>query len=185
LGQEGEPAVKRALLGCMAVLALVGSPIHNVRAQGGTSRILTQEEIRKFLPDRVPMETESIAVDPKTSAALEFPDKTRLAVAALDPAGLSNEMRQKYQFVIISETRLKLDRWNIPAGMCGVALDPDKGADAPTRALTLRDFLGSELDRLILKLDPGAPEAQVLLTPKGPNGFELRFGKYVVSGTQK
>lgn len=177
--------MKRVLLGCLAVLVMVGSSIRLVPAQEGTCRLLTPEEARKFLPDRVPMETESIAVDSKTCVALQFPDKTRIAVAALVNAGLSNEMRQKYQYVFISETRVRLDRWNIPAGMCGVALEPEKGADAPARTLIVRDFLGAEVERPVLKLDPNAPDARVSLTPKGPNGFELRFGKYVISGTQR
>ena len=177
--------MKRVLLGYLAVLVMVGISIRLIPAQEGTCRLLTPEETRKFLPDRVPMETDSIAVDSKICSALQFPDKTRIAVAVLVTAGLSNEMRQKYQYVFISETRIRLDRWNIQAGMSGLAFEPAKGTDAPTRVLIVRDFLGAEVDRPVLQLDPNAPDLQVSLTPKGPTGFELRLGKYVISGVQR
>ncbi len=177
--------MRRALLGMLAVLILGGGALRDVLAQGESCRLMTLEEIRKFLPDRVPMEAESIALDSKYTSALQFPDKSRFAVAALVTSGLSGEMRQKYQYVFIAESRLRLDKWNIPAGMIGFALEPEKSPGAPARVMVIRDFMGAELERPVLRLDPGAADNQVVLAPKGTNGFELRIGKYLISGIQR
>jgi len=95
-------------------------------------------------------------------------------------------MRQKYQFVFVSETRVRLDRWNVPAGMVGMGFEPAKDENAPTRVLIARDFTGNEIERIIFRLDPNAKEASVIsFTPKGPRDFELRIGRYVIQGTQR
>jgi hypothetical protein len=177
--------MRRMLLGAQAVMFIAGGLLCYALAQGEMCRVLTQEEGRRFLPDRVPMESDSIQVDSKNFAALQFPDKSRFAIALLVNSGLSSEMRQKYQFVLISETRLRLERWNIQAGMSGIALEPGKTPDAPTRVMIVRDFIGTETERAILKLDPSAPEAPLSIVPKGPTSFELRIGKYSISGSQR
>lgn len=177
--------MRRILLGVLAVMFVVGGSFCYLSAQGEMCRLLNQDETRKFLPDRVPMESDLVALDSKNCSALQFPDKSRMAIAVLLKSGLSSEMQQKYQYLLISETRLKLDKWNLPAGMAGIALEPEKDKDAPTCTMIVRDFMGAELDRLTLKLDSSAPETTISLTPKGPNSFELRIGKYTISGMQR
>ncbi len=176
--------MRRVLLGVFAVV-LAGGASCRAQAQGEGARLLTPEELRKFLPDRVPMESELIALDAKYSCAMQFSDKTRLGVAALVTSSLSGDMRKKYQYVFIAETRLKLDRWYLPAGMTGFSLEPESSPGAAARTMVVRDFMGSELERPVLKMDPGAADAQILLAPRGPNGFELHIGKYLISGTQR
>ena len=177
--------MRSILLGVLTVMFIWEGALCHAQTQGEICRLLTPQEAWRFLPDRVPMEAETIAVDTKNYVALQFPDKTRIAVAALVGSGLSNEMRQKYQYVFVFETRLKLDQWNLPAGMCGVSILPDKSQDAQTRTMVVRDFLGAEVERLVLKLDPSAPDVALSLTPTGANSFELRMGKYLISGKQR
>jgi len=177
--------MKRMMVAAQAIVIISVGLLCHAFPQGDMCRILTQDEGRRFLPDRVPMESESIQVDSKNFAALQFPDKTRFAIAGLLNSGLSSEMRQKYQFVLISETRLRLDRWTVQAGMNGMALEPDRTADAPTRVLVVRDFMGAETERVTLKLDPSASDAPFLVEPKGPTSFELHIGKYSISGSQR
>jgi hypothetical protein len=173
------------MVAVQAVVIIAGGLLCHAIPQGEMCRVLSPEEGRRFLPDRVPMESESIQVDSKSFAALQFPDKSRFAIAGLINSGLSNEMRQKYQFVLISETRLRLDRWTVQAGMNGMALEAEKAPDAPTRVLIVRDFMGEETERATLKLDPNAPDTPFSITPTGPTSFELHIGKYSISGLQR
>jgi hypothetical protein len=80
--------------------------------------------------------------------------------------------------------RIKLDRWNLPAGMVGVSLEP-AAPDAPFRTLIGRDFSGSEIDRIQLKLDPEGKDGGVAFVVTGPSAFQLRIGKYVAEGTAR
>jgi hypothetical protein len=151
--------------------------------QENVLHVLEPDAGRKFLPDRVPLEAELIPVDITRFTVVQFPDNSRAAIAALVTSGLTPEMRKKYQYVFISETRLRLDRWNIPAGMVGLALEGE--GETPTRALIARDFNGAEIDRLVLQLDAAATEGAVSMTPKGPKDFELHIGKYLIKGSQR
>ena len=154
----------------------------SLSAQEEEPRILDADASHRFLPDRVPMETEMIPVDVKNCSVLQFPDKTRAGIAGLVTASLGGDMQQKYQYVLVSETKLKFERWTLPAGMVGLSLDGDK--ETPTRALIARDFNGSVIDRLTLKLDAAAPASTVSLAPKGKD-FTMHIGKYVIQGSQK
>ncbi len=147
-------------------------------------RSLDPTSARRFLPDRVPLEAETILVDGRSLAALEFPDKSRVAVAPLLTSGHPSTFQQKYEFILVSETRLVLGRWNIPAGMVGIGLQPEE-RDAPTRLLIARDFSGAEIERISLVLDASVPPVKFAFVPKGEKEFELRFGSYVIEGRQK
>lgn len=175
----------RRLICGLALAYVLGGPYVLLPAQEENCKVLDPEAGRRFLPDRVPMELDVIPVDTKNFSALQFSNKSRIAIAGLLTSGMADATQKKYQYVFISETRLKLDRWNIPAGMVGLSFDAGSKPDAPTRAMVVRDFSGSEIDRITLKLDPGSSATNVSLTPKGSNDFELRIGKYVINGSQK
>jgi len=174
----------RRLINGLAIFVVLGSSFI-LLAQEENCRLLNPEEGRRFLPDRVPMEMDTIPVDNQKFSALQFPNKSRIAIAVLQTSGMPDAAQRKYQFVLIAETRLKLDRANIPAGMVGMAFESESKPDAPTRTLIARDFSGSEIDRITLKLDPSGQAATIALTPKGPRDFELRIGKYVIQGSQR
>ncbi len=145
-------------------------------------RVLDAEAGRRFLPDRVPMEAEMIPVDMKNYSVVQFADKTRAGVAGLVTAGLTAEMKQKYEYVLVSETKLRFGRWILPAGMVGLSLGG--GKETPTAILTARDFNGSIIDRLTLQFDAAAPASTVALTLKGEQ-FTMHLGRYVIQGSQR
>ena len=176
--------MKRIALGVFVVL-LFGSSFLLLFAWQEHCKAMDAESCRRFLPDRVPMESESIQVDNKNSAGIQFPNQARIAIAALVSSGLSKEMQQKYQYAFVSEARVRLDRWSIPAGMVGLGPGPNGAQGGQTLALTARDFLGNEIETIILTLDPNATDDKISMTPKGPAAFELRIGKYVIQGTQR
>ncbi|HYK87714.1 MAG TPA: hypothetical protein VE398_03020 [Acidobacteriota bacterium] len=169
---------------CGLAIAFVVSSSIVLLAQEENCRSLDADAGRRFLPDRVPMEMDVIPVDNKNFSAIQFPNKSRIAIAGLITSGMSDATQKKYQYVLIAETRLKLDRWNVPAGMVGLSFESEAKPDAPTRVLVMRDFSGSEIDRITLKLDPNSPAGTISLTPKGTTDFELRIGKYVIPGKQ-
>ena len=114
----------------------------------------------------MPLEAESVALEGRSVAALEFPDQTRLVIAPLLTSGLPSAFRQKYEFILVSETRVRLGRWDLPSGMVGIALEPEN-LDAPTRMLIARDFSGNEIERVALSLATGGKAARLSLVLKG------------------
>ena len=169
---------------CSLALVMILASLSLLSAQTDFCRLLDREASRMFVPDRVPMETELVAVDSRNVAALQFPDKSRLAFAAIVTSGLSAQIRAKYQYVLISEARLQLGGTSLPAGMVGFGLEAT-GNSAGTGTLVAREISGREIDRLSLRQDPEAKSSNISLTPKGPKEFELHIGKYIIQGAQR
>ena len=176
--------MKRLLLIGLAVTLLAGGVALSVTSTGQEEmcRVLAPDEGKRFLPDKVPMETELVPIDTRDYSAIQFPNKTRFAVALLASQGLVADMQKKYQMVLVSEAKVRLGRWVIPAGIAGAAFEPQADANAPTRGLVTRDFNGSEIEGIIMTLDPAGKENGIKLVPKGATQFELRIGKYVIEG---
>ncbi len=171
----------------IVLIVFLGMPLHSVIAQEGTKAciLLDPQSALRLVPDRVPLETEAFPVDARNLAAIQFPDTTRIAIAALITSGYATDMRSKYQFILVSETRVYLGRTCLPSGMVGFGLKPEENREALTRTLVARDFAGNEIEHITLQLDTSRPPTVVSLTPKGEKEFELRFGRYVVQGRQR
>jgi len=165
-------------------LALVLTGTCLLSAQEDVCKLLDREAARMFVPDRIPMETELLAVDAKNLAAIQFADKSRIAFAAITSAGLSAQLRSRYQYVLISEARLQLGGINLAPGMAGLSMQED-GKNAASGFLVVRDVSGREIDRLALKQEPEAKGSSISLTPTGAREFELHIGKYVIQGAQR
>ena len=75
--------------------------------------------------------------------------------------------------MFVTETRLRLGRFSIPASMVGLGLEPASERDASTRTLVARDFSGQEIDRITLQLDTSKPAVVV-----GPLGGPVEIRKY-------
>ncbi len=181
----GGSAMKSRGMGSLILLVILGGGLPGLLAQEDKCRAMDPESGRKFLPDRAPLGPDSIAIDNKIFSGIQFPDKARTAIAALTTSGLSEEARRKFQYVLVSESKLKLGRWTIPAGMNGLGLAPAGPDNPPTRILITYDFLGTETERIALTLDPQAEDVPLALIPKGPKEFELRIGKYSIQGSQR
>ncbi len=179
--------MKLALARGIMLIVFLGMPLHSVPAQEGTKTCISldPQSALRLIPDKVPLETEAIPVDTRNLAAIQFPDKTRLAIAPLITSGYATDMRSKYHFILVSETRVYLGRTCLPAGVVGLGLKPEENREALTRTLVARDFTGNEIEHVTLQLDTSRPPTVVSLTPKGEKEFELRFGRYVVQGRQR
>jgi hypothetical protein len=140
---------------------------------------------RQFMPDRVPLEMETILVDNGKLTAIQFPDKLRLGIAPLSTSGHSSDIQAKYQYGLVSETGFYLGRRLMPSGVIGLALLREEDPETHERILVARDFTGAEIDRIRLQPDPNGRPSPLLLTPKGEKEFELRFGHHVIIGKER
>lgn len=172
----------RTLYALALTLAVAGGLLPSAQAQAPVPcRPLDNHQALRFVPDRVPFEADSLPVDAKAIAALEFPDKARIAIAPLLTSGST---KTKYEFVMFSESRFVVGGTPLPSGLIGLGFEPGE-KDAPTRTLIARDFTGSEIGRFCLELDPATKVPGVALVPTGAKTFELRIGSYAVEASQK
>jgi hypothetical protein len=148
-------------------------------------QLLDRNSARRLLPDKVPLEMETIPADAKNLAALQFPDGLRVVFAPLVTSGYAADVREKYAYILVGETSIQLDRWTLPAGMVGLGWEGPAEPNAPTRCLVARDFTGAVIHRITMQLDLSAAELRVGLKITGANEFELRLGKYVIRGSQR
>jgi hypothetical protein len=148
-------------------------------------QLLDQNSARRLLPDKVPLEMETIPADAKNLAALQFADGLRIVFAPLVTSGYAADFREKYAYILVGETGIQLDQWTLPAGMVGLGWEGPTDPDAPTRCLVARDFTGAVINRITMRLDLSAAELRVGLKITGANEFELRLGKYVIRGSER
>jgi hypothetical protein len=181
----GEIHMKRTFQIGFALVMVLVTALTFGQESADKCRVLDHNAALRFMPDKAPMEMELIPLDTRNISAIEFPDKTRIAVAPLMTAGYSADIQEKYQFIFVTETQVVFDRSRMPAGMVGLGFAGKSERGAPDRILVARDFSGKEIDRMVMKLDSQGSAVPVSLTPKGGKEFELRIGRYVIQGQQR
>jgi hypothetical protein len=179
--------MKKLLSTGLALLLVFGAYYQSAPAQQASKMCVTIEDrsVLKILPDKVPLEAETIAVETRSFSALKFPDGNRVVIAPLITSGYGQDLQAKYQFILVSESRLVIEGNQIPSGLIGIGIKPEENREAPTRQLVARGFNGELLAAITLTLDTSGPARPVKLTPKGEKEFELRFGRYVVVAKQR
>jgi hypothetical protein len=175
--------MKKLLSVGVVLLLWFGSSYQSAPAQQG-AKTIEDRAVLKILPDRVPLEAETIAVDTRSFSAIQFPDGNRVVIAPLITSGYGQDLQAKYQYILVSESRLVIAGNQIPSGLVGLGIKPEENRDAPTRQLVARDFSGQQVAAITLTLETSSPARPVKLMPKGEKEFELRFGRYVVEAKQ-
>ena len=179
--------MKKLLSTIGLVLLVMFGASQSAAAQQGSKMCLAIEDkaVLKILPNKVPLEAETISVDTRSFSALQFPDGSRVVITPLITSGYGQDLQAKYQFILVSESRLVIGGNQIPSGLVGIGIKPEENREAPTRQLIARGFTGEQIAAITLTLDTGSPAKAVKLTPKGEKEFELRFGRYVVLAKQR
>lgn len=139
----------------------------------------------QFVPDWVPLESEVIPIDTGNLSAVRFPDRSRVAIAPLRTSSYSRVIQDKYQFILVSETRLMVEEVIIPSGLTGLSLEPEPGTEGPACTLVARDFTGREISRIGMQADNTRQPSRVSIVPGEQGGFVIRFGAYKVEGRQR
>ncbi len=94
-------------------------------ARPAATTILSAEEINKLLPPSVYFRGQTAPLQLRNAAAARFPDGGILFASLVDTSGYSSNVRERYQFYLVTEAPLRVGEKTLPAGAYGAGFLED------------------------------------------------------------
>jgi len=141
--------MKKTLLGIgfSVMVCMLAVCSNSAFAQGGFA-VVTGEAVTKAVPGDFYLEGNRIPVEKRNAALLKNEKGARVVVGLIDTAGYSSQIKQKYNGMLITETKISV---------CGTSLDVGSygfGLEQVMQDLVInKDFMHAYLDRLMKWID--------------------------------
>lgn len=103
------------------VLALIGCAL----AQQVSKHILSNDELKKAVPAEYFFRGQKAQVQMRNAVGLQFSDGKMLLAALVDASGYSTAIQEKYQGMLVTETKLNLGGSTLPPGQYGFGFAAD------------------------------------------------------------
>lgn len=111
---------RSAILG-MLIALLVGSAL----AQQGSKHILSADELKKATPNEFFFRGRKAPVQLRNAVGFQLADGKMTLAALVDASGYSTAIQQKYQGMLITETKLNIGGSSLPPGQYGFGFAAD------------------------------------------------------------
>ena len=108
-----KPAPLRIL--AIFVLLMIGSAI----AQTASKHVLSADEVKKAVPTEYFYRGQKAPVQLRNAVGFQLADGKMLLAALVDASGYSTAIQQKYQGLLITETKLSIGGATLPPGQYG------------------------------------------------------------------
>ena len=142
------------------------------QAQAGDT-VLSAAEMSKLLPASVYFKGQSATTQVRNSGGVKFADGLYALAVMVDTSGYSSEVAQKYQAYFITETPIKIEGHDLPAGIYGV------GFIAESKFVVL-DVGAHDLFTVSSHKDEGMKRPTPLKVVVEGGGFRLYAGRNYV-----
>lgn len=103
------------------VLALIGCAI----AQQVSKHVLSADELKKAVPAEYFFRGQKAQVQLRNAVGLQLADSKMMIAALVDASGYSTAIQQKYQGMLITESKLNIGGSSLPAGQYGFGFTAD------------------------------------------------------------
>lgn len=103
------------------VLALIGCGI----AQQVSKHILSADELKKAVPTEYFFRGQKAPVQLRNAVGFQLPDSKMTLAALVDASGYSTAIQQKYQGMLITESKLNISGSSLPPGQYGFGFAAD------------------------------------------------------------
>jgi len=115
--------MKRAhsALFCLLILSMLGSGL----AQQATKHILSAEEVKKVTPTEYFYRGQKAPVQMRNAVGLQLASGKMTLAALVDVSGYSTSVQQKYQGLLITETKLSIGGSTLSPGQYGFGFTAD------------------------------------------------------------
>ena len=104
-----------------AVLALIGCAI----AQQVSKHILSADELKKVVPTEYFFRGQKAPVQLRNAVGFQLADTKMMLAALVDASGYSTAIQQKYQGLLVTESKLNFGGSSLPAGQYGFGFSAD------------------------------------------------------------
>jgi len=149
-----------------AVLTLIGCAI----AQQVSKHILSSDELKKVVPVEYFFRAQKAPVQLRNAVGFQLADTKMMLAALVDASGYSTSIQQKYQGMLITESKLNIGGSSLPPGQYGFGFDGDG-------KFNVMDVANNEVLSAPYQTDHALERAVPLKLVEDGEGYKLYAGK--------
>jgi hypothetical protein len=153
------------ILGVVAA-ALLGS----VLAQQGSNHLLSSDELKKAVPAEYFFRGQKAPTQVRNSAGFQLADGKITLAALVDASGYSTSIQQKYQGLLITESKLNIGGATLAPGQYGFGFTADG-------KVVVMDVANSDVVTVPFQTDSALRRAVPLKMVEDGSGYKLYAGK--------
>jgi hypothetical protein len=150
----------------IVVLTLIGC----ASAQQVTKHVLTSDELKKAVPAEYFFRGQKAPVQLRNAVGFQLADGKMMLAALVDASGYSTAIQQKYQGMLITETKLNVGGSSLPPGQYGFGFTADN-------KFMVMDVANSDILSAAYQTDQALQHAVPLKLVEDGTGYKLYAGK--------
>jgi len=150
----------------MVVLTLIGC----ASAQQVTKHVLSSDELKKAVPTEYFFRGQKAPVQLRNAVGFQLADGKMILAALVDASGYSTAIQQKYQGLLITETKLNVGGSSLPPGQYGFGFTADN-------KFMVMDVANSDVLSASYQTDQALQHAVPLKLIEDDAGYKLYAGK--------
>jgi len=155
--------LRTAILGALALTTLAS-------AQQASKHILSSDEVKKATPAEYFFRGQKAPVQLRNAVGFQLADGKMMLAALVDASGYSTAIQQKYQGMLITETKLNIGGSDLPPGQYGFGFTADGKFD-------VMDVANNEALSAASQTDSTLQHAVPLKLVEDGAGYKLYAGK--------
>ena len=152
------------------VLALIGCAI----AQQVSKHILSSDELRKVVPTEYFFRAQKAPVQLRNAVGFQLADTKMMLAALVDASGYSTSIQEKYQGMLITESKLNIGGSSLPPGQYGFGFAADG-------KFNVMDVANNDVLSASYQTDQVLQRAVPLKLVEDGEGYKLYAGKKWIS----
>lgn len=149
-----------------AVLLIVGCAL----GQQASKHILSSDELKKAVPTEYFFRGQKAPVQMRNAVGLQLADGKMTLGALVDASGYSSAIQQKYQGLLITETKLSIGGSSLPPGQYGFGFSGDN-------KFVVMDVANKDVLSVSYQTDASLQHAVPLKLVEDGEGYKLYAGK--------
>lgn len=158
-------STRLAILGALTFVVLA-----TAAAQQASKHILSSDEVKKAVPAEYFFRGQKAPVQVRNAVGFQLADGKMMLAALVDSSGYSTAIQQKYQGLLITETRLNIGGSELAPGQYGFGFTADS-------KISLMDVANNDVLSAASQTDAALQHAVPLKLVEDGAGYKLYAGK--------
>lgn len=154
-----------AFVGCL-MLAISSLAV----AQQASKHVLSSDELKKAVPAEYFFRGQKAQVQLRNAVGFQLADGKMMLAALVDASGYSTALKDKYQGMLITETKLNIGGSELAPGEYGFGFSADG-------KFIVMDVANNDVLNVSAQTDPALPHAVPLKLVEDGAGYKLYAGK--------
>lgn len=156
---------RRLILGALALVMLASAV-----AQQASKHVLSSDEVKKAVPTEYFFRGQKAPVQVRNAVGFQLADGKMMLAALVDASGYSTAIQQKYQGMLITETKLNLGGSELAPGQYGFGFAADG-------KFMVMDVANNDVLSVASQTDSALQHAVPLKLVEDGGGYKLYAGK--------